>query len=729
MWRYGQTRKNGKAPKVPYRPQDGATFDGAGALVPGAGGTLSQALAALRRYSHRYDGIGIILGAGLVGVDFDHCIDGTGQLAPAVAGDLAALGTYAEVSPSGEGVKALCLGELPSSWKAGYCEGYGQDRFFTLTFRQLRGTPDAITPGCDALAALHDRWASKGATPTRQGPGGTGSRRGALLRLNLDWSFVAWLEARPLRLLSPSGLPYGCTPQLRALLERGELPANLLAKAQGENKSECRALVVRQLARAGYLREEVYVLAWKLWERLRCDTKRPGELLDDLGVLIAAEEQRKDYTPSTHSLKRRADYQKTPTPAPAAPPAEALAERAPRRAPTSPAAYLEVMQEVAVSGVVLEGRSERAALAGIHEKTAQRLEARLVAEGAIRVKNVRTDTGRKSVVQILKRIIGPVAADVQIPPFEPVVTPQIEAAPANAIGEDTGCPLEPLVGELAAPEPAPVEARPDPAPPTPNPVSSPSSRPAAPTLRELVADALDAYGTQGGAAVLARVCKHVRTVGGLRCSDAAIKRACDAELERRKHARADAALAARAEQMNPGQRRRRLRNLERNIADDLALAALLRRQPYLLDPITGEPTTERRSELRPETLEARVWVWARQYAIIARVHEGALLAALDEQAEEAALLALTNEVLARGCVAVQGTPYEHPSVQAPTNPRRVVVARRRVQVGRQVEPELAPADDRPGYTAAEADAWLMAHGWRRGPDGDWIAPSLVMCAD
>lgn len=641
VWRYGSARKGkAKPPKVPYNPRTGRPAD---STDPTTWATFAEASRALQR--GRYDGIGIMLGDGLAGIDFDHCVDGVGQIAPAVLADVQALNSYTEFSPSGTGVKVLCLGELPSSWKTDYCEGYSEARFFALTFRQLAGSPDAVQSAPAALAALHARWASKGAAHKQSNNGAP-----ILTPAGLDWSFVAWLEARHSRLLAPSGLPWGCTPQLRVLLERDELPAGLRAK--GDSPSERRALVVRQLARAGYLPEELYVLARLLWQRHSYASKNARDTLADLLRLITLEARPNAY--SLHSQARLAEYLRKPTPTPASPPAEALAPATPRRAPADLAAYLVALTEAAECGVVLLTRAERAQLVGIHSKTAQRLETRLVAEGAIRLtKPVRTATGRAVYVQILKRIIEPVAPDVHTPPAQPAPTPQTDDATAYALGEDTVCPLVPPAAEPAPGAPV--------LPPThTQPVSSPSGRPA---LAELVAEALDAYGTAGGKAVLCRVQAHVRTVGGLRCTDAAICRAYRAELQRRKYARADAALRATAENKGPTWRRQRLRGLEHSIVGDLALAASLRQQPYRLDLVTGDVTTERRSDKTPGQLEARVWVWARQYAIIAQVHEERQ-APISPETEEEALLDEAVAVLAqlRAQAVARGEAPRRPQV-------------------------------------------------------------------
>ena len=105
--------------------------------------------------SGQFDGIGFVLGyvvdedVTYVGVDLDNCRDSqTGEIQDWGAAHLAVLNTYAEVSPSGEGVKALALGTLPGpdrndSARLGV-EMYRGNRYFTVTGHRLTNTPAEI---------------------------------------------------------------------------------------------------------------------------------------------------------------------------------------------------------------------------------------------------------------------------------------------------------------------------------------------------------------------------------------------------------------------------------------------------------------------------------------------------------------------------------------------------------------------------------------------------------
>ena len=140
-------------------------------------------------------------------------------------------------------------------------------------------------------------------------------------------------------------------------------------------------------------------------------------------------------------------------------------------------------------------------------------------------------------------------------------------------------------------------------------------------VRNLVRDALDAYGTKGGKAAFRRVVTHLKTVGGCEASEEAIERVYRAELEQRRRVRADAALRVRVEAMSMGQCEALLRSLANRMASDRELASSLERQPFMRDPLTGEDTVVRRSRMTPAALRARAGIWSRQYDIVAEIHD------------------------------------------------------------------------------------------------------------
>lgn len=147
-WRYESRR--GKKTKRPAQAIDHSSawlsFDDACALA-----ARGQA-----------DGLGFVLGAGIVGIDLDACIANDDTLHE-IARDAVALGTYAERSPGGRGlhlfIRAIISTPRKISQRSGipgreiYDGRKGSARFFTVTGDRL-GDASAIREGPPAQAAL-----------------------------------------------------------------------------------------------------------------------------------------------------------------------------------------------------------------------------------------------------------------------------------------------------------------------------------------------------------------------------------------------------------------------------------------------------------------------------------------------------------------------------------------------------------------------------------------------
>ena len=106
--------------------------------------------------------VGFVLGPddGLTGLDLDDCRnDATGVLAPWAAEIVALAETYAEVSPSGQGIRLFALGKVEQATKydPAKVEIYGKQRYLTITGRHINGTPIAIQPAPKTIAALLSR--------------------------------------------------------------------------------------------------------------------------------------------------------------------------------------------------------------------------------------------------------------------------------------------------------------------------------------------------------------------------------------------------------------------------------------------------------------------------------------------------------------------------------------------------------------------------------------------
>jgi putative DNA primase/helicase len=166
VWRFVPVPGREKPDKVPYqaqRPDQLAAVDN-----PGTWGSFDQALAVVA--TGRADGVGIVFGDGLVGVDLPHCrtVD-TGAITPEAVATMRMLDSYAEVSPSGSGLHVLVRAALLTADERRLLAGgrrkdgvqmYADGCWFTLTGAHVAGTPTTIEERTNALAALHPRFAA-----------------------------------------------------------------------------------------------------------------------------------------------------------------------------------------------------------------------------------------------------------------------------------------------------------------------------------------------------------------------------------------------------------------------------------------------------------------------------------------------------------------------------------------------------------------------------------------
>jgi P4 family phage/plasmid primase-like protien len=166
-----QTDTKGRATKIPYRA--GGTAK-ANATDSATWSTFASCLATYE--AGKADGVGFVVTpeSGITGVDLDGCRNPeTGELHADAAAILESLDTYAEISPSGTGVRAFIVATLPrdtngetrnrtaAAWKKGAekaeIELYDTARYFTVTGDFLGAMPRAIEPRQSELNALHAR--------------------------------------------------------------------------------------------------------------------------------------------------------------------------------------------------------------------------------------------------------------------------------------------------------------------------------------------------------------------------------------------------------------------------------------------------------------------------------------------------------------------------------------------------------------------------------------------
>jgi primase-polymerase (primpol)-like protein len=149
VWRYEFV--GDKWTKVPYRA------DGAGRASSTDPATWSTFQGAVDRYQRGgVDGIGFVLDPQneIAGVDLDHCV--TESTAVWAAKIMFQLDSYAELSPSGTGLRILLKGTIPPGRrKTDRIEMYDRARYLTITGHHRSGTPQTIEPRQEQIAALH----------------------------------------------------------------------------------------------------------------------------------------------------------------------------------------------------------------------------------------------------------------------------------------------------------------------------------------------------------------------------------------------------------------------------------------------------------------------------------------------------------------------------------------------------------------------------------------------
>lgn len=162
VWRYELDADGDAWTKRPVNAKNGKS--GAKSTDARTWATLDEAIA--RYDAGGFDGLMFALGDGFAGVDLDHCIDTeTGELGRVeskfLTFDAGAIverfGTYAEVSPSGEGVHLLMRGELPvGGRKSRNVEMYNTSRFLSITGARIDDVGDGeLVEATEMLAALH----------------------------------------------------------------------------------------------------------------------------------------------------------------------------------------------------------------------------------------------------------------------------------------------------------------------------------------------------------------------------------------------------------------------------------------------------------------------------------------------------------------------------------------------------------------------------------------------
>ena len=160
-----ERRKDGKIDKPPYRVVSGLPVIKADKTNPENWTTFEEAWGAYER--GEVDAIGFVFTKddSFFVVDCDHVIDPeTGEIDPAAAEVIHALGSYTEISCSGTGVHVIGRGAKPEyagckSQKLGVgVEVYDTNRFMVMTGRRMSGEPEPQDRQDELLALCRKLW-------------------------------------------------------------------------------------------------------------------------------------------------------------------------------------------------------------------------------------------------------------------------------------------------------------------------------------------------------------------------------------------------------------------------------------------------------------------------------------------------------------------------------------------------------------------------------------------
>lgn len=141
-WRHEPVK--GRQTKVPYAPNGSGK---ASSTDPSTWATFEAACEAIESGGHSGLGFVFASGGGIVGVDLDHCLK-DGVLHPEADRIVRTLDSYTEISPSGDGLHVLLLGQKltaacakPAMPWGGECAIYEKSRFFVMTGNLFPGFP------------------------------------------------------------------------------------------------------------------------------------------------------------------------------------------------------------------------------------------------------------------------------------------------------------------------------------------------------------------------------------------------------------------------------------------------------------------------------------------------------------------------------------------------------------------------------------------------------------
>ena len=150
-WRFEQTKGEAKPRKVPYYAYGSRRTGVQGSPIDRERlVTFHEARAAAQKLGMTGVGFAPMPEWNIVAVDFDNCIDADGIVHPDVEAALS--GTYAEVSPSGKGVRGFVTGDLDNRRSHTNGNDYGLETFASNGFVTVTGN---VLPSC-SQSGNHD---------------------------------------------------------------------------------------------------------------------------------------------------------------------------------------------------------------------------------------------------------------------------------------------------------------------------------------------------------------------------------------------------------------------------------------------------------------------------------------------------------------------------------------------------------------------------------------------
>jgi hypothetical protein len=167
-WRLLTRPGASKPTKPPVNPNTGGP---ASHSDPRTWSSYARAEARAKRDS--LAGVGFVLtdDDDYTGIDLDKCRDpATGEIEPWAQAIIDMAETYAEVSPSGTGIRMIARGKIDKAVKSdvAHVEIYVSQRYLTITEQHIEGTPNEIREAPKTLAALIAR--AESMRPKREEP-------------------------------------------------------------------------------------------------------------------------------------------------------------------------------------------------------------------------------------------------------------------------------------------------------------------------------------------------------------------------------------------------------------------------------------------------------------------------------------------------------------------------------------------------------------------------------